>query len=134
MRTPADVSLTGSSLIVHACTDNGALTAHHFHAARAHLLVIKQQSVVLWCFVNQETVMIKTWKVAILAALGAVSIASPALAQSAWTTGTAENRAKAGYETPYGNGFYAYAPGVVSRPSSGFGAFGMVPRAGRGGY
>lgn len=80
-----------------------------------------------------KTVMIKNWKVAVMAALGAVSIASPALAQSAWTTGTAENRASAGYASPYGGGgFYAYAPGVVSRHSSGLGAFGMVPRTARG--
>jgi hypothetical protein len=72
--------------------------------------------------------MIKTWKVAVLAALTAASVASPALAQSAYTTGTATDRARAGYASPYGSGFYAYAPGVVSRRSSGYGAFGMVPR------
>jgi len=76
--------------------------------------------------------MIKKWKVAVLGALTAVSIASPALAQSAWTTGTAENRASAGYETPYGSGSYAYAPGVVARHSGGYGAYDMVPRIGGG--
>jgi hypothetical protein len=73
--------------------------------------------------------MIKTWKVVVLAALTAASIAPPALAQSAWTTGTAADRARAGYASPYGSGFYAYAPGVGSRDSSGYGAFAMVPDA-----
>jgi hypothetical protein len=41
--------------------------------------------------------MITTWKVAVLAALTSVSIASPALAQSA---GMAADRARAGYPSP----------------------------------
>jgi len=52
---------------------------------------------------------------------------SAALAQSAWTTGTAADSAGAGYAAPYGGGLYAYAPGVVSRHSSGLSAFAMVP-------
>ena len=36
---------------------------------------------------------------------------SAALAQSAYTTGTAANRADAGYSSPYGGaGLYAYVP------------------------
>jgi hypothetical protein len=36
---------------------------------------------------------------------------SAALAQSAYTTGSAENRADAGYSSPYGGaGLYAYVP------------------------
>jgi opacity protein-like surface antigen len=53
---------------------------------------------------------------------------SAALAQSAWTTGTAADTAAAGYNTPYGGGLYAYDPGFASRHSSGLHAFAMVPR------
>jgi hypothetical protein len=52
--------------------------------------------------------MIETWKAAALAALVAVSIATPALAQSAWFA-----------SGPYGS-------------SRGFEAFAMVPRISRG--
>lgn len=60
-----------------------------------------------------------------------LSATSAALAQSAWTTGTAADSARAGYATPYGHGFYAYAPGPVSRRSNarGLGAYAMVPHA-----
>lgn len=73
--------------------------------------------------------MITKWKVAALAMLAAVSVASPVLAQSAYTTGTAADSASAGYPSPY-RGSYAYAPNSVSRESGGFGSFAMVP----GGY
>lgn len=56
-----------------------------------------------------------------------LSATSAALAQSAWTTGTAADRARAGYASPYGSGLYAYAPGIVSRHTSGLGAYAMVP-------
>ena len=58
-----------------------------------------------------------------------LSATSAALAQSAWTTGTAADRARAGYTTPYEGGLYAYAPGYVSRPANGLGAYAMVPHA-----
>jgi hypothetical protein len=54
---------------------------------------------------------------------------SAAMAQSAWTTGTAADRARAGYVSPYGGSLYAYAPAFGSRPSSGVDAFAMVPQA-----
>ena len=57
-----------------------------------------------------------------------LSATSAAMAQSAWTTGTASDRARAGYETPHAGGLYAYAPGVLSRDTSGRGAYAMVPR------
>jgi hypothetical protein len=66
--------------------------------------------------------MINKSKLAFIAAVALASIATPALAQSAWTTGTAMSRARAGYSTPFGNNDYAY------RNSSGYGAFARVPR------
>jgi hypothetical protein len=47
--------------------------------------------------------MISKLKLAVIAAVAALSIAVPtaAMAQSAWTTGTAANRAASGYQTPY---------------------------------
>jgi hypothetical protein len=65
--------------------------------------------------------MINKSKLAFIAAVVLASIASPALAQSAWTTGTASSMARAGYPAPYGNSDYAYH-------SSGYGAFARVPR------
>jgi hypothetical protein len=65
----------------------------------------------------------------LLSGLGA---SSAALAQSAWTTGTASDRARAGYEVPYGGGFYASEPGSASR--SGLGAYAMIPRTGGARY
>jgi hypothetical protein len=67
--------------------------------------------------------MINTSKFAFVAAIALASIASPALAQSAWTTGTASNRARAGYSTPNGYSDYAYPN------SSGYGSYAMVPRS-----
>ena len=57
--------------------------------------------------------MIDKTKLALIAAVAALGIAMPAaaMAQSAYTTGSAENRAANGYSTPYGGGLYAYAPG-----------------------
>ena len=58
--------------------------------------------------------MINKAKFILIAAIAASSIALPAaaLAQSAYTTGSAASRAAAGYSSPYGygNGLYAYAP------------------------
>ena len=58
--------------------------------------------------------MINKIKLILIAAIAASSIALPAaaLAQSAYTTGTAASRAAAGYSSPYGygSGLYAYAP------------------------
>lgn len=57
-----------------------------------------------------------------------LSATSAALAQSAWTTGTAADRARAGYTSPYGgSGLYAYAS--VSRHANGLQAYAMVPHA-----
>jgi hypothetical protein len=49
------------------------------------------------------------------AALGVVALSTAALAQSAYTSGTAASRERAGYPSPYGgrSGFYAYAPGYA---------------------
>ena len=57
--------------------------------------------------------MIDKTKIALIAAVAALGIAMPAaaMAQSAYTSGSAANRAAAGYSTPYGGGLYAYAPG-----------------------
>lgn len=67
-------------------------------------------------------------KIIITAAL-VFGATSAALAQSAWTTGTAADRAHAGYASPLEGGLYAYAPGVVSHPSNGLDAYAMVPHA-----
>jgi hypothetical protein len=60
--------------------------------------------------------MINKTKLILIAAIAASSIALPAaaLAQSAYTTGTAASRAAAGYPSPYGSGPYAYAPGYFT--------------------
>jgi hypothetical protein len=78
------------------------------------------------------TIKSKLAVIATSAALGvaAFGLATPALAQSAWTTGTEANRVAAGYSSPYRGALYDYDPGFVSRHSSGLGAFAMVPRAG----
>jgi hypothetical protein len=59
--------------------------------------------------------MINKAKLVLIAAIAASSIALPAaaMAQSAYTTGSAASRAAAGYPSPYGygSGLYAYAPG-----------------------
>jgi hypothetical protein len=66
--------------------------------------------------------MISKSKLAFIAAIALASIASPALAQSAWTTGSASSRARAGYPMPYGGSEYA------SPDADGYGAYAMVPR------
>jgi hypothetical protein len=83
---------------------------------------------------RRKTMTAKKIIVATAILLGGLGASSAALAQSAWTTGTAENRAEAGYASPYGGGLYAYAPGFVSRHSSGLSAFAMVPRTGGSRY
>ena len=66
--------------------------------------------------------MISKAKLTLIAAIAASTIALPAaaLAQSAYTTGSAASRAAAGYPSPYGygSGLYAYAPGhfTATRP------------------
>ena len=65
-------------------------------------------------------------KIIITAAL-LLSASPAAMAQSAWTTGTASDRARAGYEVPNAGGFYAYAPRELSRDTSGRAAYAMVP-------
>ena len=57
--------------------------------------------------------MIDKTKLALIAVVAALGIAMPAaaMAQSDYTTGSAANRAAAGYPSPYGSGLYAYAPG-----------------------
>jgi len=54
----------------------------------------------------------KTKFTLIAAVIAALSIAAPAaaVAQSAYTSGTAASSAAAGYPSPYGNGFYDYVP------------------------
>jgi hypothetical protein len=75
------------------------------------------------------TIKSKLAMIATSAALGvaALTIGSPAFAQSAYTTGTESSSVSAGYPSPFGSGAYAYAPGVGSRHSSGRNAFAMVP-------
>jgi hypothetical protein len=49
-----------------------------------------------------------------MAALTVVAVPTAAPAQSAYTSGTAASRERAGYPSPYGGGgFYAYAPGYT---------------------
>jgi hypothetical protein len=61
--------------------------------------------------------MINKTTLTLVAAIAVSSIALPAaaLAQSAYTTGSASNREAAGYPSPYGNsgGYYNYAPDYV---------------------
>ena len=57
--------------------------------------------------------MINKTKLALIAAVAALGVAMPAaaMAQSDYTTGSAANRAAAGYASPYGGrGLYDYAP------------------------
>ena len=60
--------------------------------------------------------MINKSKLALIAAVAALGIAMPAaaMAQSDYTTGSAANRAAAGYPSPYGRGLYDYVPGYDS--------------------
>ena len=70
-----------------------------------------------------------TRKIIITAAL-LLSATSAALAQSAWTTGTASDRERAGYPAPFGGSLYSYAPDFAPGESSGLRAFDMIPRDG----
>ncbi len=70
-------------------------------------------------------------KIIITAAL-LLSATSAAMAQSAWTTGTASDRERAGYPAPYGNSLYASVPDFASGHSNGLGAYAMVPQASAG--
>jgi hypothetical protein len=81
-----------------------------------HLLITAQHGVVpLLAAKRRRKIMINRAKLTLVAAIAASSLALPAaaLAQSAYTTGTAASRAAAGYPSPYGygSGLYAYAPG-----------------------
>jgi hypothetical protein len=65
----------------------------------------------------RRKIMINKAKLTLIAAIAAASIALPAtaMAQSAYTTGSAASNAAAGYPSPYGygSGLYAYAPDHV---------------------
>ena len=65
--------------------------------------------------------MIDKAKLALIAAIAASSIALPAaaLAQSAYTTGSAANRAAAGYASPYGYGSGYYDDASSARGAQG---------------
>ena len=83
---------------------------------RTHLLITKQYGVApLFAVKLGRKIMINKAKLTLIAAIAASCIALPAaaLAQSAYTTGSAASRAAAGYSSPYGygSGLYAYAPG-----------------------
>jgi hypothetical protein len=84
------------------------------HLHRAHFLIAKQHGVTsLFVSKLRRMTMINKAKLTLIAAIAASSLALPAaaLAQSAYTTGTAASRVAAGYPSPYGSGLYAYAPG-----------------------
>jgi hypothetical protein len=71
------------------------------------------------------TIKSKLAVIATSAALGvaALGAATPAFAQSAWTTGSESNRVASGYASPQVGGLYNDA----TRHSSGLEAFAMVP-------
>jgi hypothetical protein len=86
------------------------------HHDRTHLPIIKQHGVApLFATKLGRNTMISKAKLILIAAIAASSIAQApaALAQSAYTTGTAASRAAAGYPSSYGYGrvLYDYAPG-----------------------
>jgi hypothetical protein len=74
------------------------------HPHRSHLLIMMK---------FRRKTMINKAKLTLIAAIAASTIALPAaaLAQSAYTTGSAASRAAAGYSSPYGSGLYDYAHG-----------------------
>ena len=89
------------------------LVEDHLH--RGHLLIAKQHGVTpLFVTKLRRKTMFNKAKLTLIAAIAASSIALPAaaMAQSAYTTGSAASRVAAGYPSPYGNGsgLYAYAP------------------------
>jgi hypothetical protein len=63
-----------------------------------------------------------------------LSATSGALAQSAWTTGTAANREAAGFASPSTGSLYAYEPGFVSHHASGLRALDRIPSGSDGSY
>jgi hypothetical protein len=67
-------------------------------------------------------------KIIITAAL-LLSATSAAFAQSAWTTGTASDRARAGYPAPYASSLYASVPDFAPGDANGLNAYAMVPQA-----
>jgi hypothetical protein len=86
------------------------------HPHRTHLLITKQHGVVPLSGTKlRRKTMINKAKLVLIAAIAGSSIALPAaaLAQSAYTTGSAASRVAAGYPSPYGygSGLYAYVPG-----------------------
>jgi hypothetical protein len=84
------------------------------HPHRTHLPITKQHGAVPLSGTKlRRKTMINKAKLILVAAIAASSIALPAaaLAQSAYTTGSAASRAAAGYSSPYGSGLYAYVPG-----------------------
>src|SRR5580704_8726891 len=91
-----------------------SLIEDHLH--RAHLPITEQHGITpLFVTKLRRLTMINKAKLTLIAAIAASSIALPAaaLAQSAYTTGTAASRAAAGYPSPYGYGSVLYddAPG-----------------------
>jgi hypothetical protein len=87
---------------------------------RAHLPFTEQHGIMpLFVAKFRRMTMINKAKLTLIAAIAASSIALPAaaLAQSAYTTGSAASRVAAGYPSPYGSGLYAYAPGHLAAPS-----------------
>jgi hypothetical protein len=72
------------------------------------------------------TIKSKLAVIAASAALGmaALGVATPALAQSAYTSGTEASSVRAGYPSPDGNGLFDNTPGHAP----GLRAFAMVPR------
>lgn len=83
---------------------------------RTHLPITKHYGVVpLFAVKLRRKIVINKAKLTLIAAIAASTIALPAaaLAQRAYTTGSAASRAAAGYSSPYGygSGLYAYAPG-----------------------
>jgi hypothetical protein len=68
---------------------------------------------------QEKETMINKSKLVLIAGVALVSVATPALAQSAWTTGTVSSRARAGYSVPYSS--------LYGGQSSGLSAYDMVP-------
>jgi hypothetical protein len=93
---------------------------------RTHLLVSKRHRAA--CRGMRRKTMIAK-KIIITAAL-LLSATSAALAQSAWTTGTASDRERAGFPSPFGGSLYSYAPDYVPGDSSGLRAFARIPQDG----
>jgi hypothetical protein len=105
------------SRIDYSISMNGVMKKYLIedHLHRAHLPITNSMASRLCLSQLGRKTMINKAKLALIAAIAASSLALPAaaLAQSAYTTGTAASRAAAGYPSPYGNGsgLYAYAPG-----------------------